>query len=252
MESIASQLEALSHPSPADPGSLSTLAAWLEDRHLRQLAIEDREPLRSAAPGALVAFLHELGASDDLIEACKAGDDARVRRWLVALALHYEYGDNRETHETAAAATLAADAGGLIPANDPNLLALAELVGVQQPSDSASSTETLQAVLKAARQRPRPSPGPAPPQKRPAAEAASSSARSAPRPRGPLAGLSAETFPLGFETGSESLDAAARVLRMCHVRELRSLQDSVNRAIVCMQEFTANPKTDARLGRVGR
>ena len=73
--------------------------------------------------------------------ACKAGDDARVRRWLVALALHYEYGDNRETHETAAAATLAADAGGLIPANDPNLLALAELVGVQQPSDSASSTE---------------------------------------------------------------------------------------------------------------
>jgi RLL motif-containing protein 1 len=44
----------------------------------------------------------------------------------------------------------------------------------------------------------------------------------------------------------------ARVMRMLHVQELRRLQDSVNATIVSLQEFTANPKTDARLGRVGR
>ena len=66
------------------------------------------------------------------------------------------------------------------------------------------------------------------------------------------AGLGEAAFPLGFETGSAELDTAARVLRMLHVRELRRLQDAVNRAIVALQEFTANPKTDSRLGRVGR
>ena len=48
------------------------------------------------------------------------------------------------------------------------------------------------------------------------------------------------------------LEDAARVLRMLHVRQLRQLQDSVNRVIESLQEFTANPKTDAKLGRVGR
>ena len=35
-------------------------------------------------------------------------------------------------------------------------------------------------------------------------------------------------------------------------RELRRLQDEVNRVIVTLQEYTANPVTDSRLGRVGR
>ena len=44
---------------------------------------------------------------------------------------------------------------------------------------------------------------------------------------------------------------AARVLRMLYVADLRKLQDAVNTTIVALQEFTANPKTDSRLGRVG-
>ena len=65
--------------------------------------------------------------------------------------------------------------------------------------------------------------------------------------------MSGDTFPLGFGSlGSAALDDAGRVLRMLHVRELRRLQDGVNAIVVGMQEFTANPKTDSRLGRVGR
>ena len=59
-------------------------------------------------------------------------------------------------------------------------------------------------------------------------------------------------FPLGFVTGDAALDEAARGLRMQYVAELRALQSHVNGVVACAQEFTANPKTDAQLGRVGR
>ena len=196
------------------------------------------------------------------------GADARVSAWLVSLALHYEYGDKRDAHEAAIAArqppSQAAGASGgeaLVAADDADLVALAKAFGV---APGATATDTLQAVVKAARQRPRPAPpAAAPPPKRPATTppsgAASSPSAVAPAAaagtrtsRVPLAGLGDAAFPLGFETGSAELDTAARVLRMLHVRELRRLQDAVNRAIVALQEFTANPKTDARLGRVGR
>ena len=65
--------------------------------------------------------------------------------------------------------------------------------------------------------------------------------------------LGEATFPLGFQSsGKQAVDSAMRVLRLMHVRELRQLQDRVNEMIVTMQEFTANPKTNTQLGRVGR
>lgn len=59
-------------------------------------------------------------------------------------------------------------------------------------------------------------------------------------------------LPLGFCTGSDSLNAAATVLRMRYTEDLRALQNDVNRILVTVQEFTADPKTDTSLGRVGR
>lgn len=55
---------------------------------------------------------------------------------------------------------------------------------------------------------------------------------------------------------SSSLDAtlneAARILRLLHVEELRELQTRINEAIVAVQAIIADPKTDHRLGKVGR
>ena len=45
---------------------------------------------------------------------------------------------------------------------------------------------------------------------------------------------------------------AAKILRLLHIQELRDLQTAINEAIVKVQAFTANPKTDSRLGKVGR
>ena len=45
---------------------------------------------------------------------------------------------------------------------------------------------------------------------------------------------------------------AAKILRLLHIRELRELQTFSNQAIVAVQTLTANPKTDTKLGKVGK
>jgi len=58
--------------------------------------------------------------------------------------------------------------------------------------------------------------------------------------------------PLGFSTGDPAADRAAVALRWLYVRDLAALQAGVDAAIAGVQEVTANPKTDTRLGKVGR
>eukprot|EP01025_Chloroclados_australasicus_P041677 TRINITY_DN4432_c0_g1_i1.p1 TRINITY_DN4432_c0_g1~~TRINITY_DN4432_c0_g1_i1.p1 ORF type:complete len:259 (-),score=20.81 TRINITY_DN4432_c0_g1_i1:325-1101(-) len=58
-------------------------------------------------------------------------------------------------------------------------------------------------------------------------------------------------FPLGFRTGDKKLDIASTILRVLFIKDLRDLQSQIDHAIVELQEYTANPKTDSRLGRVG-
>lgn len=267
---LATRLSALAHPNAATFGATDptaadavALASWLEDRFIRQQPPEERGPLRQGEPAALRAYLEELGSPAWVDAHERAGRYAPVCSWLVNLALQYEYGDNLDAHEAAATAALAAAQPPLLAHDDAELLALAAALKVTPSQDPVA---TLQAALKAARQRPRPPPVPAPAPKRaapapgsscsaPSSASAGRCSSAAGRPKGaqaPLEGLSDGTFPLGFATGSEAVDDAARVLRMLHVRALRQLQDSVNATIAGMQEFTANPKTDGNLGRVGR
>ena len=50
----------------------------------------------------------------------------------------------------------------------------------------------------------------------------------------------------------EELDKAATVLKLLYIDDLRQFQNEVNAVIVSIQEFTANPRTNAKLGKVGR
>ena len=66
-----------------------------------------------------------------------------------------------------------------------------------------------------------------------------------------------EPFPLketdlGFDTHDKSVNEAAKILRLLHIQDLRNLQTKINETIVSVQAITANPKTDTRLGKVGR
>ena len=60
-----------------------------------------------------------------------------------------------------------------------------------------------------------------------------------------------QNTPLGFSTNHAKVDLAAKVLRLMYINDLRDLQTMINETIVLMQEHTADPKTEAHLGRVG-
>jgi len=49
-----------------------------------------------------------------------------------------------------------------------------------------------------------------------------------------------------------ALAEAVKILRLTHLTHLRDLQSDINAAIETVQAATANPKTDTRLGKVGR
>ena len=48
------------------------------------------------------------------------------------------------------------------------------------------------------------------------------------------------------------LDRALTLLRVLHINDMRDLQTEVDRLLVQVQEYTADPRTDASLGKVGR
>ena len=59
-------------------------------------------------------------------------------------------------------------------------------------------------------------------------------------------------FPLGFDTGDADVNKVATVLKMLYISDLRDLQNDLNGLISLGQEYTANPKTNTKLGKVGR
>lgn len=55
-----------------------------------------------------------------------------------------------------------------------------------------------------------------------------------------------------FNMGDAMLDNAAKGLSLLYIQDLRNLQTKINETIVAVQNITANPKTDTRLGKVGK
>jgi len=85
-----------------------------------------------------------------------------------------------------------------------------------------------------------------------ATSSSSSAAAGASGAAAPTAAALLEGVPLGFATGDAAVDRAGALLRLLYLRDLRALQSAVDAAVVEAQEYTANPRTDASLGRVGR
>lgn len=56
----------------------------------------------------------------------------------------------------------------------------------------------------------------------------------------------------GFDMDDYVLNKAAKIMRLLYIHNLRALQTQINECIVAVQSLTANPKTDTKLGQVGR
>lgn len=81
--------------------------------------------------------------------------------------------------------------------------------------------------------------------------------RISPAAAGNLQPITGKPFP--FAEGNDvvslndpALEYPGRILRLLQIQSLRQLQTRINETIVAVQELTANPKTDTKLGKVGR
>ncbi|CAB0031222.1 unnamed protein product [Trichogramma brassicae] len=69
--------------------------------------------------------------------------------------------------------------------------------------------------------------------------------------------VTGQPFPImdtnaGFKIKDPFLNKAVTILSLLYIQDLRDLQTKINEAIVSVQTITANPKTDHKLGKVGK
>ncbi|XP_054707395.1 RNA transcription, translation and transport factor protein-like [Uloborus diversus] len=226
-----------------DDEQFRTLVVWLEDQYIRHYPIENRAPLRKTTdPTWEEAFNSYLKAN-----ACPFTDREEIADWLLGLAVRLEYEDNIDKYKTITAESVNEQSSTTpqVKASNPldNLdfesdefkgyvKSLAQLLGV---SPHPNHLETLSAVCTII-------------QKHFSEEALKNKqGKSKDAKPSPIMEL-----PLGFETGDPVLEKAAKILRLCFIHDLRDLQTKINEIIVAVQNITANPKTDTRLGKVGR
>ncbi len=232
--------------------------AWVEDRKVRLYDIEQRAPLRTPGPAWPAAFRQYLVDLEtphlSSLEWAAAPEQEKVQavRWLLTKALACDYGDAAETYNQVGAANgehqpeqeeeeEEEEEEVITEAFQARVQALATRLGI--PTDLGGSGEmttttatvlnTLQAVLSIITMRLSPA----------ALEAAK---------EGEAAHLTLDDFVLPYSTQDPVVDRVARALTMLYVTDLRELQTDINDILVSAQEFTANPKTNTALGKVGR
>lgn len=238
------KLTALDYHNPngfdcSDETQFRNCIVWLEDQKIRHYRIEDRGDLRNILssdwPTAYKEYLQDV--------SCPFGVQERHEglEWLLGLAVRYEYGDNVEKYKNCP--PLAASSNSDKPtdplvnldSNSPDfkagVTALANILKIQRHDDYLVMLKAIRILI----------------QDRLSPEAISKASHT--REGVPVA---LDKHILGFDTGDATLNEAAQILRLLHIEELRELQTKINEAIVAVQAIIADPKTDHRLGKVGR
>lgn len=239
------KLTALDYHNPngfdcTDETQLRNCIVWLEDQKIRHYKIEERGNLRnilsSEWPKAYQKYLQDLNCPFEVQERQESVD------WLLGLAVRYEYGDNVEKYRKVQPLSSnstnndkPADPLVNLDSNSPDfkagVTALANILKIQRHDDYLVMLKAIRILI----------------QDRLSPEAiakASQNKEGIP--------VSLDKHLLGFDTGDATLNEAAQILRLLHIEELRELQTKINEAIVAVQAIIADPKTDHRLGKVGR
>uniref|UniRef100_A0A3P8REC4 RNA transcription, translation and transport factor protein n=1 Tax=Astatotilapia calliptera TaxID=8154 RepID=A0A3P8REC4_ASTCA len=251
------KLGALDYHNPdgfdcTDETQFRNCIVWLEDQKIRHYKIEDRGNLRnipsSEWPKAYQKYLQDVNCPFEVDERKEAVD------WLLGLAVRYEYGDNvcssvtcfvclftvekyKNCQPLAASSNSnkAMDPLVNLDSNSPDfkagVTALSNILKIQRHDDYLVMLKAIRILI----------------QERLSPEAIAKASNN--REGVPVA---LDKHILGFDTGDATLNEAAQILRLLHIEELRELQTKINEAIVAVQAIIADPKTDHRLGKVGR
>ncbi|XP_045594137.1 RNA transcription, translation and transport factor protein [Procambarus clarkii] len=244
------KLTALDYTNPEnfnvnDDKSFRDLIVWLEDQKIRHYKIEDRGDLKAIDsndwPTAYKCYLGALNCPTN------PNDRPAVVDWLLGLSVRFEYGDNADKYKSETAENVRnrqQSAPKVVNVNPLDILdfkspefrdginRLAQQLNITAHPDHLI---TLKAISKLVSTR--------------------LSAEAIQNPGEVIhQGKSYPIFEadLGFETGDYVLNNAGKALRLIYIHDLRELQTKINECIVAAQNITANPKTDTKLGKVGR
>lgn len=227
-----------------DEKQVRNLILWLEDQKIRHYKIEDRGPLRDVdSPDWIKTFNNYC---NDISSPVKSNRIVEHLEWLLTFAVRLEYSDNVEKYINQTSEEVKKNninAPKVISSNPLDNMdfesaefknginALAKLLNITPHPDHLI---TLRAVSKLICQRL-------------CTEALESPDSVVPK---------GKAYPvmeadLGFDTGDYVMNQALKVLRLLYIHDLRDLQTHINECIVAVQNLTANPKTDTKLGKVG-
>ena len=224
------------------------LVSWVEDTKIRLYKVEEREALRDHGSATWSATFE---AYLEALECPYGASNPRALNWLLNYALSLEYRDNATTLNSLKIADdedpkqppPSSSGQGGRAFRDASAQAIAGMVadlaaGLDMDRGQQGGEDVVATLERIER------------------EAASrrgdfSDEDDDEGGEGTANDLEA-SLPLGFTTGDAKVDAAALVLRSLFIQDLRRLQSTVDETVVRVQEYTANPKTDAKLGKVGR
>jgi len=244
------KLGALNHPSAAtfnsqNQGDYRNLILWLEDQKIRHYKIDQRQQLRDFNSDKWTEAFHKY-LSDVGCPVLKNSPE-EILDWLLGFAVRLEFADGTETYkkyDSRFIADLRAGQPKIVSSNPldnldfttPEFTAgvntLADFLNINKHPDHLV---TLQAICKLVSHRLNP--------------------KAIQNPKSVIPEGKAFDFrehDPGFDTGDKVLNEAAQILRLLYITDLRLLQTKINESIVAVQSVTANPKTDTRLGKVGR
>merc|ERR1711974_561943 len=177
----------------------------------------------------LAKYAKELNVPADDLSATDATAKLRVLGGLTNLAIHDVYRDMVEAKEIVITAPSKPVAGshGKQQLQDlvPSLNKLLEMYSLPMLQPHAIDTDTI-AALRCIK------------------------TRMCQKGKGTV-NLDLSGLPVAVETDDAEVKRAAGVLRLLHNIEMGQLQISVNHVLNELQQLTANPRTDARLGKVG-
>jgi len=231
------KLEAMKYPELGTAclsgDSYRKLVLWLEEEKIRFYEPNQRKGLRDFGDEwlrHLAKYAKELGVPADNLSDKDSASKLRVLSGLTNLAIHDVYRDRVEANDVSMQEPVKPVAGGGDNRQQlrdlvPSLNKLLEQYSLPRLQPDAIDTDTI-AALRCIK------------------------TRMCQKGKGNV-DLDLASLPIAVELEDPEVKRAAGILRLLHNIEMGQLQVNVNLVLNELQQLTANPKTDSRLGRVG-
>lgn len=217
------------------------LVSWLEDRKIRELEIQDRNALKAGGIGFLDELSKYMKTLNSPYETVTDDNIGMIVMWLLSHAISVEYEDNVTILKDSEEGDLV-DNSTDINEIDIQVNELGKSLGLIRNTNE-SSASFLHRIARKVRLSLTPG----------AIDILKETTTDNNNDDNSSNGTyTLNDFPLGFASGDEAVDQVSKVIKMLHLFDLRELQNDLNALIVLGQEYTANPKTNTKLGKVGR